>query len=385
MKIDGDGVFFTQLSKYDVIDVNKKKLGHIGDLLLNKKDWTLNSFIIHGSFIEEKLESLKLKDDVDPIIPADYLDMAEKTDKIIKITKPEHRLAKTFTGWKPDENVHQFSKIRKSKVLDENNEDVGHVIDILFHGDGSKTLVISGSSIAHLFDPFHVIHHKEILVPIKFVMNINLKQINLSVSKDELNKLEHVSLYKLVNKDLRTLSKGYSDLSSRFYYLVYESDLKTVQRNLEKRDNKISAIMKDLSIIEYNSNDSKLTKDFVKIFNDVALTSVDPYEEMTEKTVQQHFGFGSFIAYRYGKSVGYVILSFKDSESGKKAAIAGIGVHHNARGKGLSTAFMSYIVKWLIEKDDYIALQADILPSNKASIGLFSNLGFKKVDEFYLC
>lgn len=380
-----EGVFFSQLSKYVVRDVNNKKIGHVGDLLFNKEDWSLNSFIIYGSFIEEKLEALRLKDDVDPIVPKEFIDNETVADKIIQITKPEHKLAKTFTGWEPKDEVHQFSKLKKLKVLDENGKDVGNVIDILFGGDGSKNLVISGSNLVQLFDPFHITHFNEILVPTRYITNITKKQISLSVSKEELDKQEHVSLYKLINKDLRSLSKEIPEISSRFYYLVFEVDLPTVRKNLEKRIKKISGSIKQLSIIEYDSTDSKQTKDFVKIFNDVALTSVDPYEEMTEVVVKQHFSFGSFIAYRFGRPVGYVILSFKEDESGKKAAIAGIGIHHKARGKGLSIAFMSHIVNWLIKNDDYVMLQADILDSNKVSIGLFSSLGFNKVDDFYLC
>ena len=130
-----EGVFFTQLSKYTVRDVNNKKIGHVGDLLLNKDDWSLNSFIIHGSFIEEKLEAMKLKEDIDPIVPKEFIDNEITVDKLILITKPVHLLAKTFTGWQPKDKVRQFSKLRKLKVFDENDEDVGRVIDILFHSD----------------------------------------------------------------------------------------------------------------------------------------------------------------------------------------------------------------------------------------------------------
>ena len=165
---------------------------------------------------------------------------------------------------------------------------------------------------------------------------------------------------------------------------MYETDLETIQLNLEKRQKKISISLKQLSIIEYDSTDDKQTKDFVTIFNDVAITSVDPYEEMTEIVIREHFSKASFIAYRYGKPAGYVILSFKEEESIKTAAIAGIGILHTARGKGLSTAFMSHIVTWLKNKDDYDKLQADILASNRPSLGLFISLGFKKVDEFFL-
>lgn len=384
MKLEGDGLFFSQLTKYPVSDVNNKKIGKVGDLLLNKKDWSLNSMIIYGSFIVETLESLRIIEDIDPIVPPEYLDRATFIEKRIKLTRPEHLLAKTFTGWEPKDTVHQFSKLKKLKVLDDDGLYIGHITDILFHGDGSKTLVVSGSNLRQLFDRLNIIHHKEMLIPTKFVTFITSKNINLSVNKDEIIKRDHVSLYKLVNRDFRLLQKGFVKIGSRYKYLVYETNLNKIKAELKKRSKKIEKTLQELSIKEYDPQDEKQTKEFVKIYNEIALSSVDPYEAMNEEIIRKHFNEGSYIAYRFGKPVGYVILVTKDEERGNVAAIAGIGIHHKARRKGLSTAFLKYIVEWLRENGNYVALQADILSSNVASIGLFTSLSFTKVDEFYL-
>ena len=150
MELEGEGLFFTQLSKYPVYDVNSKKIGKVGDLLLNRGDWSLNSMIIYGSFIEETLESLRIKEDIDPIVPPDLLDTSAFADKKVQLTLPDHQLTKTFTGWKPEDTVYQFSKLKKRKIYDENEVRIGYITDILFHGDGSKTLVVSGSILRQL-------------------------------------------------------------------------------------------------------------------------------------------------------------------------------------------------------------------------------------------
>ncbi|MCE7735069.1 MAG: GNAT family N-acetyltransferase, partial [Candidatus Heimdallarchaeota archaeon] len=280
--------------------------------------------------------------------------------------------------------VHQFSKLKKLKVLDDDELYIGHITDILFHGDGTKTLVVSGSNLAQLFDRLHIINHKEMLIPTKFITFITSKNINLSVNKDEIIKRDHISLYKLINRDFRSLQTGFVDIGSRYKYLVYETNLAKIDVQLKKRTKKIEKTLQDLTIKEYDPTDDKQTKEFVKIYNEIALSSVDPYEAMNDEIISEHFKEGSFIAYRFGKPAGYVILVTKDEDRGKVAAIAGIGIHHKARRKGLSTAFVKYIVDWLRGNGEYVALQADILSSNVASIGLFTSLSFTNVDEFFL-
>ena len=172
-------------------------------------------------------------------------------------------------------------------------------------------------------------------------------------------------------------------ISSLYHYNVYEAPIEIIQQKLSQKYAKINVALEKLNIVEYDSSDWQKTQDLVDVFNEIALTSVDPYEQINAEMVKENFGYGSFIAYRFGRVVGYVILSF--NEEGNVAAIAGIGIHHKARRKGLSIAFLHHIVDWIAAKNTYTAIQADILTSNEASIGLFMSLGFKKVDEFFLC
>lgn len=173
-------------------------------------------------------------------------------------------------------------------------------------------------------------------------------------------------------------------ITSHYQYNVYEAPIEIIREKLDEKKAKIDVALKELNIVEYDNNDVQKTYDFVNVFNEIALTSTDPYEQLNSEIIKEHFSQGSFLAYRFGKVVGYVILSFSQGKKGKIAAIAGVGIHHKARGRGLSTAFLKYIVDWITDKKEYTWLEADILTSNDVSIGLFTSLGFKKVDEFFL-
>jgi ribosomal protein S18 acetylase RimI-like enzyme len=268
--------------------------------------------------------------------------------------------------------------------LDEDGADIGHITDLLFHGDGSKTIVVSESNLPHFVERLNVLPNKELLIPTNYIKKIDLHNIKLRVKRSELTESAHIALYKLINRDLGSIQKVYTEISSRYLYFVYEVSLTKLDKELQKRNDKIETTLQELTIKEYNSSLAKHTSDFITIFNEIAMTSVDAYETMTKETLETHFTEGCFLAYRFGKPVGYVISSIKESDDGNIAAIAGIGIHHNARRKGLSTAFLKFVVDWLKTKDEYESLQADILASNEASIGLFSNLGFEKIDEFHL-
>ena len=60
--------FFSELTKFKVVDNEGNNLGRVGDVLLNSEDISIDSLILFGSILEEKMEDIGLREDIDPIV-----------------------------------------------------------------------------------------------------------------------------------------------------------------------------------------------------------------------------------------------------------------------------------------------------------------------------
>ncbi|MHA2363597.1 MAG: PRC-barrel domain-containing protein [Candidatus Hodarchaeales archaeon] len=143
--------FFSYLKKFKVLDKDDKVLGHIGDLLLNKENINIHSLIIYGSFIEEKLEDIGLREDIDEIVPLNVFTQQNLTEKHLKIKKWKRDLKTTGKGWKVPENCYQFSKLKKIPVYNRSNEKIGKIVDIGFDNKGRYFIIVRGKFLAGIF------------------------------------------------------------------------------------------------------------------------------------------------------------------------------------------------------------------------------------------
>jgi sporulation protein YlmC with PRC-barrel domain len=69
--ISDDEVKFSELEKLDIFDKNQEKIGRAIDVDLDTDNRV--SIIVGGGFVEEKLEAIGLKDDVDIIVPSNVI------------------------------------------------------------------------------------------------------------------------------------------------------------------------------------------------------------------------------------------------------------------------------------------------------------------------
>ncbi|MCH8905743.1 MAG: GNAT family N-acetyltransferase [Candidatus Heimdallarchaeota archaeon] len=377
------GIFYSNFKNLKVIDSNKKKIGRVGDFILNKKNLHIRKFIIYGSFVEEKLEAMKIKEDIDPLLPVTGLnfDSLEKNELHTNLARNE--METTTSDWTVPNDAFLFSKLTRVNVLDDEDTVIGHVEDLMAHADMSYTLVISGSKLQELLQKLKLYNKSDLLVPSKFVKSIDDREIRLSVTDLSLSSIKHISLFDKVRKTKENYEASFDDLQSRYHYYVYEAKISTVQQELQKRSATIQELSGELTIRAFNTKDAVQTDQFSDLFNEIALTSVDPYEELTNDKVIDNFSVGSFLAYQHDNLVGYCITNIEVRNSDKVGIITGIGIHHKFRGKRLSTVFMKYIVKYF-EENDVSNVQCDILINNDASIGLFTGLGLEKKGDFYL-
>jgi ribosomal protein S18 acetylase RimI-like enzyme len=182
---------------------------------------------------------------------------------------------------------------------------------------------------------------------------------------------------------MSNFEEGSSNISRRFHYVVFETPIKKALELIKEKKSSLIKANAILSIKKLDSKNNKHVQDLIDVYNEVALTAVDPYKEMTEDEVQTHFTNNTYLGYAYGEPAGYCILSYDMKDEKKVGIIAGIGIHHRHRGKKFSTALLANMFVKLKEENVEI-VRCDILVKNKASLGLFSSYGFKEVDDFYL-
>lgn len=184
--------------------------------------------------------------------------------------------------------------------------------------------------------------------------------------KEELTPLKHkYFLMEIQSENLKQILQQFN-----------ESKSKTFQAKKE--------IIKYIHVRPYNYQDKVEQETFTKLFNLVLLSSPDPFRPLNQDEAAKYFKKGTFLAFLYGKCVGYGVLTIEQSEEGKIGVIAGIGVHPNYRRKNVALKIALEMGQWFLDKKDLVKLQCEVYEKNEVSYKFISSFGFKKVGEFYL-
>ena len=91
--IPDEEIRFSKMEKLNITDKNQVKVGHAIDVDIDTDGCA--SIIAGGSFIEEKLEAIGLKDDVDIIIPCNVITTIGDS---IELSVPKEELGSTLDG-----------------------------------------------------------------------------------------------------------------------------------------------------------------------------------------------------------------------------------------------------------------------------------------------
>ncbi|MFW9806014.1 MAG: hypothetical protein ACFFFK_04735, partial [Candidatus Thorarchaeota archaeon] len=94
-----------------------------------------------GGRIEEFLESIGARPDIDPVVPLEDVDSI--SDKVYLKVKKE-ALKKTIDPGVLSESDFTFSKLSDIKVVDSDELKIGFVIDIWFDKENVMWLVLGG-------------------------------------------------------------------------------------------------------------------------------------------------------------------------------------------------------------------------------------------------
>lgn len=207
---------------------------------------------------------------------------------------------------------------------------------------------------------------------------------------DNVPNQEHPKLDRIVHRE-RQVQKALQkeDLGEKKHkYFIMEIPFDLVPiaiKNFEDKTAQSSRLaFNAVKVRRYNNEDPKDNELFTEIFNLVLLTSPDPYRPITLDESHKYFKEGTFLAFLYGKCVGYGVITIEDTEFGKIGVIAGIGVHPKFRRKKVAQRLAIELGKWFLERKDLVKLQCEVYEENIVSQKFISSFGFRIVGEMYI-
>ncbi|MHA2295690.1 MAG: PRC-barrel domain-containing protein [Candidatus Hodarchaeales archaeon] len=186
MLICSDFSYYGHLKNKEVLDKNGVLIGkNVTDLAFSPS-LEVSHFIIGGGLLEEILEGLHLKEDVDPIIDISSI---EQTDEKITLSVDKSEIGELIKGCCiPDEHL-LLSELEDMDVVDNTGEKVGSVEDVAIYEEGCTSLIVCGSSFKKYLEKFGVIPDVHLVVPSTTVSGIKDNKITLNISRDQLDKI----------------------------------------------------------------------------------------------------------------------------------------------------------------------------------------------------
>ena len=176
---------YSEIRSKDVVDSKGEKVGEVMDWIFdcsnNKLD--LKYIVLGGGLVEELLESIGARPDIDPVIKRDDVDSI--SDKVYLKVDGES-LKKTIDPGVLTETDITFSKLSDIKVIDSDGFKVGFVIDIWFDLDNMMWLLLGGGFLEELLERLKIQPDIDLLVPPHFIENLNSNEIKLSITKFQL-------------------------------------------------------------------------------------------------------------------------------------------------------------------------------------------------------
>ncbi len=191
----------SSLSTKTVIDADGKKLGWIKDAVVNLDTFQIRGFVIYGSRIEELLEDMGVRKDVDPFLT--MKEIKDKTESTVTLTKGAGDLANVMEPGFLSDNELLFSKMRKMAVIDSKGQKLGIFTDIFLKGE-EAVFQIGGKefleylqknrwtqNLTYLIEPSHISFDKD---QAQFKIDTDLKHIERDLKLNMTNVLRELML-----------------------------------------------------------------------------------------------------------------------------------------------------------------------------------------------
>ena len=184
------GYKYSQLSRMRVHDVNGNHVGRVIDFTFTYENnkIQLQHLILGDSRIVEFLEKIKIKPDVDPVVPWDSVEKIGKGTTVLKLNVEAEALKKTVID--PDaipSGVIKMSDFSAKEIVGTDTKKCGKVIDVLFDRTYGTGLVLGGSWLEELLEGLKLISDVDFILPEEAIEKIDEKEVYINLTKEDLD------------------------------------------------------------------------------------------------------------------------------------------------------------------------------------------------------
>jgi len=199
---------YSDIKKKEVVDSNGEHIGEVigSTFKISNNRLELKHLILGGGRIEELLEKIKARPDIDPVCNVSDIDSI--SDKVyLKVDKDS--LCKTIDKGVFSDSDLRYSQVAKLKVVDADGIKIGSVIDLWFDKASHLWLVLGGSFFEELLEKIHAVPDIDLLVPQDDIDTIDKKTLKLTKTRFQLESTCE-SEYEKLKREL-TGKEGRSD------------------------------------------------------------------------------------------------------------------------------------------------------------------------------
>jgi sporulation protein YlmC with PRC-barrel domain len=176
---------YSDIRGKEVIDSDGDPAGEVIDWVFDctENKLTPKFIVLGGGRVEELLESIGARPDIDPIVNLEDVDSI--SDKVYLKVDADTLKNKMDPGVLCDDDI-PFTKLSEIKVVDNDKFKIGFVIDVWFDEDNMMWLVLGGGFFEELLERLKAQPDIDLLVPPYFIDSISKDMIKLNVSKFQL-------------------------------------------------------------------------------------------------------------------------------------------------------------------------------------------------------
>lgn len=173
----------SDIRKINVLDSSGETVGKVTDLTFTfDGELKLSKFILAGSRWEEFLESIKVRQDRDPVFDGSLI---RQIDDHIHLEATVDSLKTTLDEDAIPKGDIRLTQIEKMDIVDNTDKKVGRAIAVNFELDGSVSIIVGGGFIEEKLEAAGLKTDIDIIVPGHVISSIGDK-IHLNVSKESL-------------------------------------------------------------------------------------------------------------------------------------------------------------------------------------------------------
>ncbi|MDO8056848.1 MAG: PRC-barrel domain-containing protein, partial [Candidatus Hermodarchaeota archaeon] len=176
-------VKFSSMKNKPIVDSNGDKIGRIIDFHFTHTDGKMmfSSIVMGGSRIEEFLESIGAKNDIDPFFSIDVIDKYENDTLYLKV--PYQKLTKPV---KLGDNEFRLSNLGNCEIIDVDSNKIGKIKDVIFDDKHRPWFIVHGRFFEESFEKLGIKADIDPLIPPEFIKQLTKDVMTLKYSKIQL-------------------------------------------------------------------------------------------------------------------------------------------------------------------------------------------------------